>query len=90
MKQENIYDEFEVSFNFENVLYVCQVKLEGDPYDSFYKVEYFSPNGKGSLNKLAAHSPSNGTEHQLQWYAAGAKENPFFVQAIGEAIEKRK
>lgn len=89
MKEEDVYDEFEVSFSFENVLYVCQIKIEGTPDDSFYKVEYFSPNGKGSVEKLAAHPPADGTEH-VQWFALGAKEDPLFIQAIGEAIEKRE
>lgn len=88
MKEDNVYDEFEVSFNFKNVLYICQVKVEGTPDDSFYEVEYFSPNEKGTIEKLVAHSPADGTE-AVQWLAAGAKENPLFIQALGEAIEKR-
>ena len=88
MTDEDIYDEFEVSFNLKNVLYVCQVKVEGTPEDSFYSVEYFSPNEKGVIDKLIAHSPADGTEH-VQWLAVNAKENPLFVQALGEAIENR-
>ena len=88
MAEENIFDEFEVSFNFENVLYIGQVKIEGSPADSFYKVQYFSPNEKGMIDKLVARSPADGTEH-THWLALGAKENPLFVQALGEAIEKK-
>ena len=88
MAEENTYDEFEVSFDFENVLYIGQVKIEGSPANSFYKVQYFSPNKMGTIDKLAARSPADGTEH-TEWSAMGAKEDPLFVQALGNAIEKR-
>jgi len=89
MPEENIYDEFEVTFDFQNVLYICQVQVEGMPDDSFYEVEYFSPNEKGTIEKLVAQVPVDGTEH-IKWIAQGAKENPLFIQALGEAIEKKE
>jgi hypothetical protein len=85
--EEEIIGEFEVSFNFKNVLYVCQILPAGNPQDPYYRVEYFSPNGRGIIQRLVLEPPTDGN-HTRVWKADDEKADPEFIQELGRRIEK--
>lgn len=89
MEEDEIIGEFEVSFNYKNVLYVCQVQPAGDPNDPYYKVEYYSPNGKGIITKLSPGSPKPGSNKKY-WTTIDGNADPEFVQELGNMIEKNR
>jgi hypothetical protein len=89
MEEDEIIGEFEVSFNYKNVLYVCQVQPAQEEGDLYYKVEYFSPNGKGIIPKLVT-APSPDGSHRIYWKASGVESDPDFLQELGAGIEKNK
>jgi hypothetical protein len=87
MEEDEIIGEFEVSFNFKNVLYVCQVQPAGSRENPYYKVEYFSPNGKGIIPKLATAPSPDGT-HRTYWKAFDVESDHEFLQEMGKRIEE--
>jgi hypothetical protein len=85
-ENENIDNEFEVSFNYENVLFVCQVKLfRMENNDSYFDVDYFSPNGKGHIEHLMAASGKDGNE-TMTWSEEKAEHEYNFIRTLGDAI----
>ena len=88
MANQIVNEEFEVSFDYRKVLYVCQVLLTGEPENPYYKVKYFSPNGKGEINKLVVQVPKDGTDH-IHWTAPGENQDPEFLQVLGNMIQKK-
>jgi hypothetical protein len=89
MEEDEIIGEFEVSFNYKNVLYVCQVQRAGGEEDPFYKVEYFSPNGRGIIPKLVVGESPDGTNRQY-WKAFDVESDPEFLQELGRRIEQNR
>jgi hypothetical protein len=90
MEEKNVYDEFEVSFDYKKVLYICQVKLMKEPNtDSYFVVEYFSPNEKGNISKLEAKPGKDGSE-KTEWFEAGKEHEHDFLQTLGAKIEERE
>ena len=89
MIEENVYDEFEVRFNYRNVFYICQVKLIGENEDSFFQIEYFSPNEKGNISQLSQIPASDGAGI-AQWVETNGRHESAFLQTIGREIEKHE
>ncbi len=90
MKEQNVYDEFEVTFNYKNVLYICQVRLMKEKQDdSYFNITYYSPNEKGDIQRLVAIPGKDGSE-KTTWQEQDHKHDPEFLQALGAAIEKRE
>jgi hypothetical protein len=90
MTTENVYDEFEVSFDYKNVLYVCQVRLIGGTNEeSFFTIEYFSPNEKGNIPVLKAIPGKDGSEKTI-WSSPDKELEYDFLQTIGAGIEKHE
>jgi hypothetical protein len=90
IENENISDEFEVSFNYENVLFVCQVKMFSKENSSFYfDIDYFSPNGKGHIEHLMA-TPGKDESEPLNWSEEKAEHEYNFIRTLGDAIYARE
>lgn len=75
--------EFEVSFNFHNVLYIAQVTALQDGIDNYYSVVYFSPNEKGEIPKLLPADGSGG------WREANPSHDSAFIAELGKQIQLR-
>ena len=86
-KDQEAYDDFEVSFNYRNVLFICQVKLIKEiNNDRYYTIDYFSPNEKGHVEKLVAKIEKDGGEETF-WSDQSNEHEPDFLQTLGKAIE---
>jgi hypothetical protein len=88
-EEDEVIGEFEVSFNYKNVLYVCQVQPAGGEDHPYYEVEYFSPNGKGIISKLVWEPSADGSNTR-SWKAVGQESDPQFLQELGSGIEKNQ
>ena len=82
-KNKNI--EFEVSFDFKNVLYIAQVNTKNGPNGPYYSVVYFSPNEKGEIPVLIQRQTETG---EIWDEPARSHENEF-IQEMGRQIEKK-
>jgi hypothetical protein len=90
MEDPKVYDEFEVSFNFKNVLFICQVKLLKEAEsNSYFNIDYFSPNEKGHIEHLTATPGKDGSE-KTTWSEPTGKQEFDFLQTLGKAIEKQE
>jgi hypothetical protein len=87
MEEDEVIGEFEVSFNYKNVLYVCQIQPVNGEDGNYYKVEYFSPNGKGIISKLVAGVSPSGSNRKY-WQAPENSSDAEFLQILGQNIER--
>ncbi|HSZ84716.1 MAG TPA: hypothetical protein VK787_01725 [Puia sp.] len=91
MKEQEVYDDFEVSFNFKNVLFICQVKLIKEPINGwYYNVNYFSPNEKGTIEHLIATTPEKSEDEETVWSDNTNEHELDFLQTLGREIEKHE
>jgi hypothetical protein len=87
---EEVHYDFEVSFNYKNVLFICQVKLIKEINDDWhYTIDYFSPNEKGHVEWLVAKTEKDEGEETF-WSDQSNEHDPEFLQALGKAIEKHE
>ena len=90
MEEQNVYDEFEVSFSFRKVLFICQVKLLKEAEsNSYFNIDFFSPNERGHIEKLTAIPGKDGSEETV-WSEPTGEHEFDFVQTLGKAIEKHE
>lgn len=82
MNNKNKIAEFELSFNFKNVLYIAQVTGWESDGSHYYDIEYFSPNEKGKIRLLK--SLSNNT-----WEEPGNKHDKNFADEIASQIDTK-
>ena len=86
MSENNNNTEFEVSFNFRNVLYVAQVTMKNGPPGPFYSIVYFSPNEKGEIPVLL---PPNEHPGGKSWREPAKGHEQEFIYEMGRQIEKK-
>jgi hypothetical protein len=91
MKEQEVYDDFEVAFNFKNVLFICQVRLIKQSNDVCnYAVDYFSPNERGKIEHLVATSPEKNEDEETVWSDSTNEHELDFLQTLGKEIEKHE
>jgi hypothetical protein len=89
-KDQEVNDEFEVSFNYRNVLFIGQVKLIKEINNNWnYTIDYFSPNEKGHLERLIANVGKNEGEETF-WSDQTDDHEPDFLQTLGKSIEEHE
>lgn len=82
MNQHHKTAEYELSFNFKNVLYIAQVTSWQSNAENYFSIEYFSPNEKGEIRLLK--STDNNT-----WEEPGNTHDKQFVDEIGKQIDQK-
>jgi hypothetical protein len=91
MKEQKVYDDFEVSFNFKNVLFICKVKLIKESAAGwYYEIDYFSPNEKGKIEHLIATIPEKKEDEETIWSDNANENESDFLQTLGREIEKHE
>jgi hypothetical protein len=89
-EDQKVYDDFEVSFNYRNVLFICQVKLITEINNNwYYTIDYFSPNEKGHVERLVAKIEKDEGEETF-WSEQSNEHEPDFLQTLGKVIEKHE
>ena len=81
MNIKNKIAEFELTFNFKNVLYIAQVTGWESEGSHYYTIEYFSPNEKGEIRLLK--SLDN------KWEEPGNTHDKNFVDEITSQIDQK-
>jgi hypothetical protein len=77
--------EFELSFNFKNVLYIAQVTEWTGTGGEYYSIEYFSPNEKGEMKLLKSADENDANKFQEPAHA----HNKDFVDEIINQINQK-
>jgi hypothetical protein len=91
MKKQKVHDDFEVSFNFKNVLFICQVKFITESNAGwYYEIDYFSLNERGKIEHLIAETPEKNEDEETVWSDNGNEYEFDFLQTLGREIEKHK
>ena len=75
--------EFELSFNFKNVLYVAQVTILQGEQGVYYSLVYYTPNEKGEIPVLVKRDE----EGIVTWEEPGHAHEPDLIHEIGTQIE---
>lgn len=86
MENQINQEEFEVTFNYQNVLFICQVSMVNQENNRCYDVEYFSPNEKGRIECLKGDT--NHAANATLWSADRSDAKMDFLQILGKAIEE--
>ena len=81
MNEKNKIAEFELTFNFKNVLYIAQVTGWESDGNNYYNIEYFSPNEKGEIRLLKS---INNT-----WEEPGKTHDKNFADEIASQIDQQ-
>jgi hypothetical protein len=84
MEEQNKIDEFELSFNFRNILYIAQVSMMEDDSGPYYNIVYFSPNEKGEIPIL-----KSGKSKDDEWTEKGTVHERAFIREIARQINLR-
>jgi hypothetical protein len=85
MQENNDNTEFELSFDFMNVLYIAQVIAKQGPNGPYYSITYFSPNEKGEIPVLIHRKHAGGES----WEEPSHSHESAFIQEIGRQLEKK-
>jgi hypothetical protein len=84
MQVDNKTTEFELSFNFKNVLYITQVTAWRNAGGEYYILNYFSPNEKGKIHLLRSVDEQGG-----KWEEPGHAHDKEFILEVQKQLEQK-